>query len=216
MKKIILFIVAMFAAVSLSARVVSIDLSQNNIVGEAVPVLNENELTVSYDLGEWGAGGVEFKLDNLDVTELAFDYKGDASVAEWVSFIVYLKDSEGGQWYSNEADLSISEWNADWTSKNFMPSDVLWESSTALAPVKPFVALGFLANPAAQTAATFAIRNVKLTVTGDEPGPGPEDAIDNVSVQREVVKVVRGGQVFFIRDDKTFNIFGAEVKKLNF
>ena len=206
MKRSILIATALLAVLSINAKVINIDLAQG-VAKDATLNIENNELTASYDLGAWGAGGVVFTLDNLDVSELAFDFKGDASVADWVSFIVYLEDSEGGQWYSAAADLSISEWNAEWASKNFMPSDVLWESSTAEAPVKPFVELGFLANPAAATQATFAIRNVKITVPG-----GDETALDNIATQSKAVKVVRGGQIFFIRDGKTFNALGAQVK----
>ena len=194
----------MFAAITINAGELNIDLSKN-IAFDANASLADGVLTVSYDLGAWDAGGVKFNLDNLDVTNLAFDYKGDASVASWVSFIVYLEDSEGGQWYSNAADLSISEWNADWATKSFMPSDVLWGSSTAAAPVKPFVSLGFMANPENPTAATFAIRNIVLTVEG-------ETAIPNTQVEGKTVKVIRDGQVLILRDGKTFNALGAEMK----
>ena len=204
MKKTLLFVAAMFAAITINAGELNIDLSKN-IAFDANASLADGVLTVSYDLGAWDAGGVKFNLDNLDVTNLAFDYKGDASVASWVSFIVYLEDSEGGQWYSNAADLSISEWNADWATKSFMPSDVLWGSSTAAAPVKPFVSLGFMANPENPTAATFAIRNIVLTVEG-------ETAIPNTQVEGKTVKVIRDGQVLILRDGKTFNALGAEMK----
>lgn len=205
MKKFFLFAAALCTAVSINAKVIDIGL-ESGVATEADLVIVEDEMTVSYDLGEWGAGGVVFALDDLDVTELAFDYKGDASVESWVSFLVYLQDSEGGMWYSQEADLSISSWNAEWESKNFMPADVLWESSAAAEPVKPFKALGFLANPASATKATFAIRNVKLTVAD------AVEAIENVESQAKAVKVVRDGQVLILRDGKTFNALGSEMK----
>lgn len=204
MKKTLLFVAAMFAAITINAGELNIDLSKN-IAFDANASLADGVLTVSYDLGAWGAGGVKFNLDNLDVTNLAFDYKGDASVESWVSLLVYLEDSEGGQWYSAAADLSISSWDAEWASKSFMPSDVLWESSAATEPVKPFVSLGFIANPDAATAATFAIRNIVLTVEG-------ETAIPNTQVEGKTVKVIRDGQVLILRDGKTFNALGAEMK----
>ena len=204
MKKVSLFVAAMFAAITINAGEINIDLSKN-IAFDANSSLADGVLTVSYNLDAWGAGGVKFNLDNLDVTNLAFDYKGDASVAEWVSLLVYLEDSEGGQWYSNAADLSISEWNAEWESKSFMPSDVLWGSSSAPAPVKPFVSLGFMANPATPTAATFAIRNVKLTVEG-------ETGVENIKASNCPTKIMRDGQVLIQRDGKTFNAVGTEMK----
>lgn len=204
MKKFFLFAAAMFAAFTINAGEINIDLSKN-VAFDANASLANGELTVSYNLEAWGAGGVKFALDNLDVTNLAFDYKGDAAVADWVSLIVYLEDSEGGKWYSNAADLSISNWNAEWESKSFMPSDVLWGSSTAATPVKPFVSLGFMANPANPTAATFAIRNVVLTVEG-------ETAIGNTAAEVKSSKIVRNGQILIVRDGRTFNALGAEVK----
>lgn len=204
MKKTLLFVAAMFAAITINAGELNIDLSKN-IAFDANASLADGVLTVSYNLGAWDAGGVKFDLDNLDVTNLAFDFKGDASVESWVSLLVYLEDSEGGKWYSAAADLSISSWDAEWATKSFMPSDVLWGSSTAAAPVKPFVSLGFMANPENPTAATFAIRNIVLTVEG-------ETAIPNTQVEGKTVKVIRDGQVLILRDGKTFNALGAEMK----
>ena len=204
MKKLFLF-AALFAAVTMSAKELTIDLSQGEYTGGAVLSLNNGELTVSYNLESWGAGGVSFALDNQDVTNIAFEYIGDATVEAWVSFLVYLVDSEGGMWYSSAADLSISSWVNEWSSQSYMPSDILWESSTAEAPVKPFTALVFIANPAAATTATFAIRNVKITVPD-------ETAIENTVVEGKAVKVIRDGQVMIIRDGKAFNALGVEMK----
>jgi len=206
MKKLFLFAAAMMAALAINAKELTIDLSQGVSTGGAVLALNNGELTASYDLEPWGAGGVSFALDDLDVTNIAFDYKGDASVESWVSFLVYLVDSEEGMWFSSAADLSISSWNAEWASQSYMPGDVLWGSSTKTAPVKPFSKLVFIANPENATAATFAIRNVKLTVV--ESGT----AIDNVATDAKAVKVIRDGQVYILRDGKTYNALGTEMK----
>ncbi len=205
MKKLFLF-AALFAAVTMSAKELTIDLSKGQSTGGAALALDNGELTVSYNLESWGAGGVSFALDNQDVTNIAFEYIGDATVEAWVSFLVYLVDSEGGMWYSSTADLSISSWVNEWSSQSYMPSDILWESSTAEAPVKPFTALVFIANPEVATAATFAIRNVKITV------PDDETAIDNTVVEGKAVKVIRDGQVMIIRDGKAFNALGVEMK----
>lgn len=207
MKKSLLMIAAMFAAVCLNARVINIDLSSYQLIDEnTVVAIANGELTATYDLEAWGSGGIKYALDDLNVTNLSFDYKSDGTVESWVSFLVYLEDSEGGQWYSSAADLSISSWNAEWENKSFMPSDVLWNSSTAESPVLPFKALGFMANPANATHAAFSIRNVSLTVEGDET------AVDQVNTEAKVVKVIRNGQVLFVRDGKTFNALGTEVR----
>ena len=204
MKKLFLF-AALFAAVTLNAKELTIDLSKGQSTGGAALALDNGELTVSYNLESWGAGGVSFALDNQDVSNIAFEYIGDATVEAWVSFLVYLVDSQEGMWYSSAADLSISSWVNEWSSQSYMPSDILWESSTAEAPVKPFTALVFIANPEVATAATFAIRNVKITVPD-------ETAIENTVVEGKAVKVIRDGQVMIIRDGKAFNALGVEMK----
>ena len=204
MKKLFLF-AAIFAALALNAKELTIDLSKGQSTGGAALALDNGELTVSYNLDSWGAGGVSFALENLDVSNIAFEYVGDTTVEAWVSFLVYLVDSEGGMWYSSAEDLSISSWNAEWESHSYMPGDVLWESSTAEAPVKPFTALVFIANPAEATKATFAIRNVEVTVPD-------ETAVENTPVEAKAVKVIRDGQVMILRDGKKFNALGVEMK----
>lgn len=209
MKKIFFF-AALFAAAMMNAAEVVVDLSNYSKAGdnadEVSVSLAGGELTVNYDLKgaaeSYPNGGVSFVLNNLDVTEIAFDYKGDASVATWVSFYVYLEDSEGGLWYSEAADLSISEWNQEWASKNYMPADVLWESTAKTQPAKPFVNIYFLANPSAAMKGSFAIRNVKLTVAG---GAG----IENTAVETKAAKSIRNGQLIIVRDGKTYNVLGA-------
>lgn len=46
--------------------------------------------------------------------------------------------------------------------------------------------------------------------TGEEPGTGT--AVENTNVAPQVQKIVRYGQVLIIRDGKTFNMMGQEVK----
>ena len=46
--------------------------------------------------------------------------------------------------------------------------------------------------------------------TGEEPGTGT--AVENTTVAPQVQKIVREGQVLIIRDGKTFNMMGQEVK----
>ena len=206
MKKFYLFAAAMMAAMTINANEIAIDLSTATATAGAEKNLSNNALTVSYSLEAWGAGGVEFALPNLDVTNIEFEYKGDETIESWVSFLVYLVDSQDGMWYSNAADLSISSWNNEWENKSYMPSDVLWGSSTAVEPVKPFKKLAFIANPENPTQGEFAIRNVKETV------PDSEEALDNIHASNKAIKVIRDGQVLILRDGKTFNALGAEMK----
>lgn len=46
--------------------------------------------------------------------------------------------------------------------------------------------------------------------TGEEPGTGT--AVDNTTVAPQVQKIIRDGQVLIIRDGKTFNMMGQEVR----
>lgn len=210
MKKSILVIAALVAAFAVNAADLNIDLSKYAKAGDnaddVTPSLAAGVLTVAYNFpAAWGNGGVEFTLDNLDVTNMAFDYKGDAAATKWVSFQVYLKDSKGGLWYSSEQDLAISAGHEDWASVSYMPADVLWSTTTDPTPAKPFVALGFLANPSEATNASFAIRNVKLTYN-------PATGIDNANAEVKAVKTIKDGQMVIVREGKTFNALGAEVK----
>ena len=210
MKKSLLFVAAMFAAVAVNAKVINVDLSKATEMAyincSATPSYADDVLTVDYNTaGGWEWAGVEIALDNLDVTSVDFEYKG---VTEgWTSFVVYLRAEDGARWYDNADDFSMS--HADWFSKaEYVPTGLLWDASDYAFGEKPFIALGFIANPGSATTGTFSLRKVKLTVPGDDSGT----AVENVSDQHKVTKVVRGGQVLFLRDGKTFNALGAEVR----
>jgi hypothetical protein len=47
---------------------------------------------------------------------------------------------------------------------------------------------------------------VKVTV------PDSEEALDNIHASNKAIKVIRDGQVLILRDGKTFNALGAEMK----
>ena len=118
MKKSILFCAAVMMAASINAteKTIDIDLAKYTLAGyqaeKATPTLNAtgDELTVAYDLGGWEGAGVEFALDNLDVTNIGFEYIGGAEATEWTSFQVYLTDANGVRFISKAADLAISSW----------------------------------------------------------------------------------------------------------
>lgn len=208
MKKSLLFIAALFAAIALNAREVTIDLSTATEMAytncTATPSYADGVLTVSYSAGGWEWAGVEFALDNIDVTSIDFEYMGVTE--EWTSFVVYLRAVDGARWYDEADDFSMS--HAEWFSKaGYVPTQLLWDESEFEYGEKPFIALGFIANPGSATTSTFSLRNVKLTVPGED-----ETNLNNVSSPNKVTKVIRGGQVFFIHDGKTFNALGAEVK----
>lgn len=177
MKKSILFCAAVMMAASINAteKTIDIDLAKYTLAGyqaeKATPTLNAagDELTVAYDLGGWEGAGVEFALDNLDVTNIGFEYIGGAEATKWTSFQVYLTDANGVRFISAAADLAISSWVSEWTAKKYMPADELWGDATnPHTPQAPYTAIGFLANPSEATASTFGIRNVKVYVNDTE------------------------------------------------
>ena len=127
MKKSILFCAAVMMAASINAteKTIDIDLAKYTLAGyqaeKATPTLNAagDELTVAYDLGGWEGAGVEFALDNLDVTNIGFEYIGGAEATKWTSFQVYLTDANGVRFISAAADLAISSWVSEWTAKKY-------------------------------------------------------------------------------------------------
>lgn len=203
MKKSLLLSVAVLLAATLSAEnVININLADYQLTdANSTAVLTDDVLTVSYDLGAWGASGVEFALDNLsDITNIGFDFKGDASVETWVSFFPYLKDAAGTRFVSTAADLNISTWMSQWSTQKYMPADALWATAT---PQLPYVAIGFLANPGEPTAATFAIRNVRVFTDGTG------SALTNTQVPTKAIKIIENGQVYIFRDGVRYNLLGA-------
>ena len=89
MKKFYLFVAALSAAMTINAKEIVIDLTQGTAIDASLN-LADGVLSASFDLtGEYPTGGVSFALNDLDVTNLAFDYKSDGLSSEWVSFLVY-------------------------------------------------------------------------------------------------------------------------------
>ena len=206
MKKILLF-AAVLAAVAVNAKVINVDLSEATEMAytncSATPTYADGVLSVAYTAGSWEWAGVEIALDNLDVTSVDFEYMGETEA--WTSFVVYLRAEDGARWYDDADDFSMS--HADWFSKTeYVPTKLLWDASEYALGEKPFIALGFIANPSAATTSTFSLRNVKVTVPGDD-----DTAIDNVPAPGKVTKVLRDGTWMFVRDGKTFNVLGGQM-----
>lgn len=208
MKKTLLFAASLFAAVTLNAGEITIDLNAASEIAytncSATFAVSDGALNVNYSAGAWEWAGVEFDLNNLEaVTSLSFDFKGQTP-NEWTSFIIYLRDSEGARWYDDADDFSLS--HADWLVKTgYLPTKLCWDAADYAFGERPFTKLGFMANPMAAESSTFSIRNIKVIVPG---GTG----IEEVDVSAKAVKMVRDGQLLIIRDGKTFNALGAEVK----
>ena len=209
MKKFFLFATALFAAVTLNAREITVDLSTATEIAytncSATFAVADGALNVNYTAGAWEWAGVEFDLDNLEaVTSMSFDFKGQTP-NEWTSFIIYLRDSEGARWYDDADDFSLNQ--AEWLSKTgYLPTKLCWDAANYAFGERPFTKLGFMANPMAAESSSFSIRNVKLYV------PDDETAISNVASAAKAVKEIRNGQVVILRGDKVFNALGAEMK----
>ena len=208
MKKFLL-VAALFAAVSMNAKEIVVDLSATltdaSSSSTATGGYAEGVLNVDWNVvANNGVSGVEIPIDNLEkVTGISFDYKGDGT---GIGFIHYLRDSQGHRWWdsNNWKDLS----STDWKTVAVVPSSSLWDGQAASDFVnRTFVKVCFVANPSTPTSGTFSLRNVVITV---EDG-GTTD-IDNTAVEGKAVKVIRDGQVLILRDGKTFNALGAEVK----
>lgn len=212
MKKFFVLAAAMIAAISINAKEITVDLSKYTVIksegATVTPSFNSGVVKVDYTTtaGWDDIAGVSYALDNLKVTNIAFEFLGDATLETWTSFLVYLEDSEGAQFYSSSADLSISSWDGDYQAiSTYFPTDALWCAPAYPAGEKPFVAVGFMANGGANGTAAFSLKNVKLTVE-------EATAINNVAAQQNATKIMRNGQVLIVRDGKTFDMLGAEVK----
>lgn len=207
MKKIFFFVAVMFAAVAMNAAEVVVDLSKYTIVkSETATVnvaVNSGVLKVNYVATlEWDdIAGVSFALDKLKVTGMSFEYQGDAAATDWVSLYGYLEEEDGTRWYSAAADMSLS--NPEWQNSmaKYFPTDALWSSPSHKAGDKPFVAVGFIANPSKPTTASFSIKNLKLTVEGGSN-------IDNTAIETQTTKLIRDGQLVIIRNGVEYNAAG--------
>lgn len=213
MKKSILIIAALFAAFTVNAKDITINLSQAAAVAfggcSATPAVADDVLTVNYSPGAWQWAGVEFTLENLaEVPVISYEYKGDGAEEfgeDGIVLFVYLRDSEGNRWIKDEYWPNLQ--NTEWQTESITPDKALdWDAQTYPITKNPFISLGFIANPGSAYNGSFQLKNIKLTVSDDQ------SAIENTSVSIKAMKVVRDGQVLFIRDGKTFNALGAEVR----
>lgn len=207
MKKFFLF-AALFAAISLNAKEIVVDLSTTptNVSGSnpATFVFANDTLRVNFVVNEaYAVSGAEIAIDNLtNVTGISFDIKGDGSGK---GLLHYLRDSEGNRWYDSGSWYGLG---ADWVSKTSVPDASLWDGQKAEDLGKyPFTKIGFIANPSVVGAGFFTLRNVVITVED-----GGTTAIDNANANAKASKIIRDGQVLIIRDGRTFNALGAEIK----
>ncbi len=176
MKKLFVFASAILMAAMVRADV-NINLNDFKIEGDedyTEAIVNGDVLTCTYELGEWAAAGVKFDLDNLEgVTSIVFDVKGHAysgtgADPQWIAFVAYLKDSEGIRWQNEAADLHISgEDGLEWQHIEVMPDVELWTADAQhKCGEKPFIELGFMANPMYMETSGFDLKNVVVKVGG--------------------------------------------------
>ena len=185
MKKLFLLFAAIIAAVAVSAKEITVDLSKaqgytHSETGSGAVELADGVLTVNWEVGTgWEVAGTEIPLDNLEgiipldnlegVEKLDFDYVGDGG---GTTMYVYLRDSEGNRWWNEDGyGLSVE----DWTSVEFIPLSPLWDAPGYEVGEKPFVSIGFIANPASPTSGVFKLREVIITVADGEEPPVVEE-----------------------------------------
>jgi len=206
MKKSILLIAAMFAAFTVSAKEITVDLSKAEVVttgGSGTLSFASNELTVNWEVTVgWEVTGVEIPLGSLtNITNISFDYQGNST--EEVALIPYVRDEEGNRWFdsNNMGDLR----NSSWTTLSLVPSEKLWDAPAYPYGEKNIVKLGIIANPENPTSGIFKIRNAKITA--DWP-----TSIDNTASEVKAIKTIKDGQMVIVRDGKSYNALGAEMK----
>ena len=213
MKKFFLLATAMFAAFTINAKEIVVDL--NTAVAElsssadAVTFsLNEGVLTVNWTAaGGWQNQGVAFPVNDLtNVTNISYEFKGDgvsAYLPDGVCLYPYLRDDQGKRWYKSSLYPNLK--NTEWQEISILPDNCPWDGATYDFGEHPFTSFAVVANPNAAGSGTFYIRNLKITA--DEA-----TGIDNAAVDVKATKIIRDGQVMIVRDGKTFNALGAEVK----
>lgn len=213
MKKTLLFVSLLFAVMAINAsEVITVNLADYTSSGanaaDCSATLVDNELVVDYKIGAWGAGGVEFALPDIaKVDSVAFEFKGDAAATAWVSFFAFIADSQGNRFVNSAADLCISSWVTDWQAKNYLPEDELWTSTGVKINDNPATAIGFWANPSAETEASFIIRNVKVFYTAIGT-----TGLSTPDVKTASKKIVKDGQLLIIRDGVQYNVLGSVMK----
>ena len=212
MKKIFFF-AALFAAATLNAAEIVIDLNKavkelsqetdNATFSVSDGVLTVNWTAVGPEFYEYQ--GVAFPLDDLTkVTNISYEYKGDGVAAYGeggVCLYPYLVDEEGKRWFKHEYYPNVK--NTEWQTQNMLPDECPWDAASYKFGDKPFIYLSFAVNPSKAGSGTFYLKNIKITTEG---GTG----IENTAVENKAVKMFKDGQMVIVRDGKTYDVLGAE------
>ncbi len=213
MKKSLLFVAALFAALAMNAKVYNIDLSTGTAyssTGEATGhvMLTDGVLAINWvATAAWQNHGVKFDLDNISkVKEIAYEYKGDGVTAylpDGVAMYPYLRDDQGARWYQNEYYPNVV--NTEWQTETMLPDNCPWDGAAYKFGEHPFTSLEFIVDASKAGSGKFYLRNIKIT-TDEASG------IDNANAEVKAVKTIKDGQMVIVHEGKTFNALGAEVK----
>ena len=181
MKKLFL-LAAMFAALTLNAETINIDLSQASEMAytgcSATPTVADGVLTINYSAGGWEWAGVEFPLNNLaEVNSIRYEYKGDGAPGfpEGIVLFVYLRDADGNRWIQSDywPNIQATEWQSEATT----PDGALdWDAPGYEMGARPFTRLGFIVNPGSATSGTFYLRNISVKY-GEVAPPASSDSL---------------------------------------
>lgn len=174
MKKLFFIAAALFAALTIHAEMVSVDLSNPSVIldrGTATFSYAENVLTVNWEVTDtWGAAGIELPLNNLmDIHSISFEYIGDGAV---IGLIPYVRDIDGIRWWdaASWSSLEVTEW----TPVTVVPNTDLWDGPQHGYGDKAFNKLGFIANPENPTSGVFQLRNITITYGETAPPAGSD------------------------------------------
>ena len=174
MKRTYLLFAALLIAFTLRAEVIDIDLNTATEMAydncSATFEVVDDALSVNYTAGGWEWAGVEFPIGGRSsVSHVLYEYKGDGApgFSDGIVLYVYLRDSEGNRW--TQGDYWPNLMNSDWVSEAMTPNGALdWDAPGYAFGDKPFVSIGFVANPGVANTGSFSLRNIKLTVSDGE------------------------------------------------
>ena len=179
MKKLFVLATALFAALTINAAVIEIDLNSAAAMVytncTATPTVADGVLTVNYTAGGWEWAGVEFPLNSLtNVSGILYDYKGDGATGfdEGIVLFAYLRDDQGNRWVQSDYWPNLQ--NDTWQNEFTKPNGALdWDNPGYDYGTHPFTRLGFIANPGLAYTGTFQLKNIKVTTSsGDDPVGG--------------------------------------------
>ena len=179
MKKLFFLATVLFAALSMQAEMITVDLTNPSVIfenGSATPAYADGELTVNWEVTVgWGVAGVELALSDLmDVYSISFEYMGDGAE---IGLIPYIRDVDGIRWWDNSSWSSLAA--TEWTSMTIVPNTDLWDGPTYAYGEKAFNKIGFIANPSTAVTGVFKLRNIVISYGEMAPPAGSDTLVYN-------------------------------------